>query len=1651
MVASPQVLHDCGIITASNHGANDSLYYQGGRPKISITVPPNSSQKISWLKSIIILATNNDETFEFLPRIEIVNETKGTKWTYSKHFIGIPETSNDLYWLTSWRFRGDELEAGDHISLTVLSDSRVLHSGIDLVYDSEPDDKCKQLMSKCSSFFSRKPGNESPLGVLKLNVDSSVNEVLHDCGIITASVPEINDIPYYGAGRPPKVSITVPPNSIQKISWAKSIIFLVANNDETFEFLLRIEIVNETKGTKWTYSKHFIGIPETNNTLYCLTSCKFRGDELQAGDHISLTLLSDLRVLQSGIDLVYDYEPDDKCNSLDQIFFMAVSMIHEASTSISRYTYHVFLSFKGTDTRKNFTDHLYTALVQAGIHTFRDDEEIERGKNINDEIEKTILHESKISIIVFSKNYAASTRCLNELVKILERKKSSQHIVLPVFYDVDPTQVKKQTGSYAEAFAKHEECFKSEMDKVQRWRVALKEVANFAGMVLQDSCRHESQFIQDIVKQIQNKLYHTVLYVPSYLVGIDSLVTRINRWIEEDGSNNTGIATICGIGGIGKTTIAKVIFNQNIQRFEGYSFLSDVRETTQERNGLVRLQRQLISDILKGKANKIYSADDGILKINEAVCCRRVLIVLDDVDDLENITKIIGMRIPFFPGSKIILTSRRRHLLSGPFITQMFDLKESSSYGDLCKVFEVKELAFNESLQLFNWYAFGHNSITESFMEYASNIVNYCGGLPLALQVLGSSLSSKSMSVWKSALEKLEAIPDSKIQKILRVSYDSLQDDHDKNLFLDIACLFIGKDRDYTATILDGCGFYTTVGIENLIGRSLLIINEKNKLMMHQMVRDMGKEIIRQESLDPGKRSRLWGKDAFDVIREKIGSKTIKSLTVDLQGLLENKSKRTTPGLHFAKHSKNRFVMSNEVNIETEAFAKMQRLKLLQLDYVKLKGDFKDFPKGLIWLRWHGFPLQSLPTDFDIKRLVVLDMRNSNVKHFWKDTECLPNLKILNLNHSHGLLKTPNFLGLPSLEKLMLKDCIKLTEVDESIGELKALTFLSLKGCKNLMKLPRTIGLLLSLEVLILCGCSRLDNIPRELQNMKSLRVLNLNGTAIYQSKSWMSWLSLKRSKELGFFWAYLPCSLVKLSLESCRLSTDVMPNDFSSLPSLKFLNLSKNPIHSLPKSISSLAKLNELLLTSCSELQLIPKLPIFCPLIGIYMSSSPLTHILSSLQCLMSWKRCMILGCEKLAEVEGVFKLEPIENFEVEQIKNIFNIDFIESNKVQLFNYLTDTKIVTTPQVVNECGITSTFISGSEVPIRFDHRTKGSRIAFSLPAPSHSGEKISCFNLCIVFSLVSGQIFDFPPSLFIFNETKDIMWGYLSNFIGIPETNNNTMLWLVHWPTMGFQLEGGDFVSCTVSNFHFNVREFGVRYESENGIRYEYDFPHYIPGNELVTRNIQFELTEDLLSLDSYENVKVQICNYSDESEMVASPQVLHDCGIITASVPAISDLPCFRAGRPSKVSITVPPNSNQKISWVKSIFILAANTDETFEFLPRIEFVNETKGTKWTYSKHFIGIPETKNRINWLTSWKFRGDELEAGDHISLTVHSDLRVLESGIDLVYDYKPDDKCNSLDRLQWMGKCSGLFSSAFVYNFFKSQRNLYRMQTLLKW
>ncbi|WOH00341.1 hypothetical protein DCAR_0519700 [Daucus carota subsp. sativus] len=163
-------------------------------------------------------------------------------------------------------------------------------------------------------------------------------------------------------------------------------------------------------------------------------------------------------------------------------------------SSAQKYSYDVFLSSSGEDTRKTFTDHLYTALINEGLSTFRDNEEIKSGEIIKSELENGI-QQSRSWIVVFSKNYAFSSWCLEELVLILECRNNSKRYLLPIFYHVDPSHVRKQSGRISEAIDHHEEKFNKEVDetkrknltdKIKRWRTALTQLANLAGMSVQN-------------------------------------------------------------------------------------------------------------------------------------------------------------------------------------------------------------------------------------------------------------------------------------------------------------------------------------------------------------------------------------------------------------------------------------------------------------------------------------------------------------------------------------------------------------------------------------------------------------------------------------------------------------------------------------------------------------------------------------------------------------------------------------------------------------------------------------------------------------------------------------------------------------------------------------------------------------------------------------------------------------------------------------------------------------------------------------------------------------------------------------------------------------------------------------------------------------
>lgn len=155
-----------------------------------------------------------------------------------------------------------------------------------------------------------------------------------------------------------------------------------------------------------------------------------------------------------------------------------------ASSSKPKRIYDIFLSFRGTDLRNNFAGHLYHALHQNGIYTFRDSEELKKGDQIS--MLMKAIKESCIAIIVFSNDYASSTWCLEELAKIMECKEQKGLTVLPVFYKVDPKEVRGGRESYRRALAKHKLKFEKDSKKVKRWRKALFDAGNLSGWHLND-------------------------------------------------------------------------------------------------------------------------------------------------------------------------------------------------------------------------------------------------------------------------------------------------------------------------------------------------------------------------------------------------------------------------------------------------------------------------------------------------------------------------------------------------------------------------------------------------------------------------------------------------------------------------------------------------------------------------------------------------------------------------------------------------------------------------------------------------------------------------------------------------------------------------------------------------------------------------------------------------------------------------------------------------------------------------------------------------------------------------------------------------------------------------------------------------------------
>ncbi|XP_062023091.1 TMV resistance protein N-like [Rosa rugosa] len=839
--------------------------------------------------------------------------------------------------------------------------------------------------------------------------------------------------------------------------------------------------------------------------------------------------------------------------------------------STPQWKYDVFLSFRGDDTRKAFTDHLYTALEHQGIITFRDDPELQKGKAISPALFAAI-GESRFALIVLSQNYASSTWCLDELVKILECMKKRE-AVLPIFYDVDPSDVRKQTGSFRQAFANHEERFRSDEEKVRRWRDALTEVANFSGWNSKEW--YESKLITDIVEDICKRLQPTSHSYADSLVGIYSRLHRVNLHLSI-GVDDVRFIGIWGMGGIGKTTMVRVVHERISHEFEFNFLLTDVRNSSVEKGGLLNLQKQLLSGIGAKKID-ILDLQEGATILKRLLPHKKVLLILDDVNHSSHLEYLAGNPEWFGSGSRVLITTRNEHLLVEHGVERRL---------------KVEELNDDDSLQLFSLKAFKRGYPEEDFLGLSKSVINYAKGLPLALKVLGSFLYGRGPSEWNSALGKLARVCNSEIFDILKISYDGL-DSEEKKIFLDIACFFNGEDKDRVTKVLTSFDFSAIVGIEVLMERSLLIVSH-GRLRMHDLLRKMGREIVHLQSPnEPGRRSRLWLlEDIKHVLTKNTGTEAIEGISV------------------------NSTELGADVDVTPKSFSMMNELRYLKIKNGNLPKGLEYLPDSLRILDWTRYPLKSLPSHFNPQKLLELSLSHSCIKHFRIGTEPLWKLKTIDLSYSLNLVSTPNFKGMPYLENLFLQGCIRLYKVDPTIEVLERLTVLNLKDCKNLVHFASSVHGLKYLKVLNLSGCSKLKKLPNDMGHLESLEELHLNGTGIRELPSSIGMLERLPVLKMEDC-KHLEClpssvgglkSLKDLNLSGCS-KLDKLPDELGHVACLEKLDVSGSGIRELPSSIGMLEGLVSMSLRDCKHLECLP----------------------SSIGSLKSLKDLNLSGCSKL------------------------------------------------------------------------------------------------------------------------------------------------------------------------------------------------------------------------------------------------------------------------------------------------------------------------------------------------------------------------------------------------------------------------------------
>ncbi|KAJ9675849.1 hypothetical protein PVL29_024683 [Vitis rotundifolia] len=533
---------------------------------------------------------------------------------------------------------------------------------------------------------------------------------------------------------------------------------------------------------------------------------------------------------------------------------------------------------------------------------------------------------------------------------------------------------------------------------MQIWRAALKEIGGISGYHI------DKELEADVVQNITRDMICEIIgkgCVEDGLVNKESRLKDLKKFISE--SKDVLMVGIYGLSGTGKTTIAQALYNEISCQFEGASFFANIGEKS-KKDGLYCLQERLFCDILLEESRKIMFLRRNNL-IKDKFRTKRVLIVLDDVNDEKQLKLLAGKHDCFGEGSRIIITSRDKHLLFRHNVDSLY---------------EPEKLDYFEALALFSHHAFTEEQSPHSFFHFLNEVMIYCDHHPLPLIVMGSFLRGKGYSQWKVQLRNLATK-----SNVFRVSYKELSD-KEKDIFLDVACFFQGDNR------------------------CLLTISE-GKLWMDNSIQKMAWKIFHQQARKTGKPCRLWDHNQIlHLLETNKGIHAIEGISLDLSEsnyikfsvflgsgcVNENETYKVPFSIDFRFPSyKLRYLHGHGYLFDPFA-SNFEAKELLELNMLysslkQIKGDEIHFPN-----------------------LISLDLSHSQQLETISNFSRMPNLERLVLEGCRSLVKVDPSIGkLNKLSLMNLKGCKRLKSLPKRICEFKFLETLILTGYSRLEKL----------------------------------------------------------------------------------------------------------------------------------------------------------------------------------------------------------------------------------------------------------------------------------------------------------------------------------------------------------------------------------------------------------------------------------------------------------------------------------------------------------------------------------------------------------------------------------------------------------------------